>query len=162
MHPALFSLAPALAFALAAAQPLASLAGPVSAKQVGLCDAPGFAHTLAPNAEKLAARAVWLDRALILWPGALQAPGGEQGSYKLYHAADAGIVARPGARISGASGAIGLTLSNQAPPTQAATRFKYLGPGPLLTMTAHDVARMGSLHRQQLVLVRDRLSGRKP
>src|SRR5690606_23638962 len=57
------------------------------------CDMDGFAATLAGTAQApaLPARAHWLDRRLVRWPGMVA-----DGRFRLYHARHGGIVAAPG------------------------------------------------------------------
>ncbi|THC45762.1 alpha-1,6-glucosidase domain-containing protein [Massilia sp. Mn16-1_5] len=115
------------------------------------CDAPGFATTLHAAPTTLEARAVWLDRRLIQWPGMASA-----GRFRLYHSPDGAIVARAGAKVQGAAGAFELVRNTGAVPAAAAQRFKYVGTGPVLAVNDADLAQ---LQREQLVLVREDLDG---
>jgi pullulanase len=105
---------------------------------------------LAAAPAALEARAVWLDRRLVKWPGAQDA-----GIFKLYHSPTGAIVARPNAKVSGAAGA----LPMQRHAATIAARFKYLGDGPTLALDGEAVAQMPALHRQQLVLVQEEADG---
>ncbi|MYM68688.1 DUF3372 domain-containing protein [Pseudoduganella sp. FT55W] len=107
------------------------------------CDA-AFATTLnaAPATD---ARAYWLNRQLIKWPGA-DAGGGV---FKLYYSATAQLRAAPGARVSGADGAIALSRSDDSTPE----RFKFVGNGPVLAVVAADTARVPAALRQQALIV---------
>jgi len=118
------------------------------------CDSPAFQEVLNPSAERFDARAVWLDGRLLRWPGA--AP---DGVYRLYHSPLGAIVARPGARVSGAAGALQLDAAGTPIPPAVATRFKYLAAGPTLAVREADLAQLPALHREQLVLVHESADG---
>jgi pullulanase len=115
------------------------------------CNDPAFQHVLHASSATFDASAVWLDRRLLAWPGAQSGA-----SFRLYHAKDAGIVARPGARVEGADGALALDASAAALPA----RFKWVGAGPVLSVRAQDLARLKDLHRGQLVLVQEAADGK--
>jgi hypothetical protein len=122
------------------------------------CDAPGFARSLqAMPAEQAAAtdaRAIWLSRALLRWPGA------NAGSrFRLYHSRSASLRLVDG-HVSGADGYIALKLSYVAPPEPIATRFRYLGDGPLLQLSSEDQARLPELARGQLLVSEEDSDGR--
>ncbi len=118
------------------------------------CNNEGFQIVLNASSATLDARAVWLDKRLVKWPGA------EAGAtYRLYHSATAAIVAKPGARVEGADGALALDAFAGPVPTAAATRFKWVGAGPVLSLRAADLARVKDLHRGQLVLVQETPDG---
>lgn len=115
------------------------------------CDAPGFATTLHAAPATSEARAVWLDRRLVQWPGMAS-----EGRFRLYHSPLGAIAATPGAQVQGAAGALDLVLHTGAVPTAAAARFKYVGAGPVLALNNADLAQ---LQREQLVLVREDAGG---
>lgn len=103
---------------------------------------------------RLEARAAFLDRRLLRWPGS-----GGSGIFKLYYSPDAGIQALPGRKVEGAAGSLALeAIEGGLPPAQEA-RFRYLGPGPTLSLREADLPRLPDLLRQQLVLVREREGG---
>ncbi|MFN3791352.1 alpha-1,6-glucosidase domain-containing protein [Massilia sp.] len=138
LHYAAFAAA-ALASSAHAAVPLAT------------CDDPGFQQVLHASSASVDASAVWLDRRLLSWPGA------EAGaSFRLYHSNKAAIVAKPGARVEGADGALALDASTAKLPE----RFKWVGAGPVLSVRAQDLARLKDLHRGQLVLVQEAADGK--
>ena len=114
------------------------------------CDDPGFQIVLNASSATLDARAVWLDRRLVQWPGA-DAGGG----YRLYHSARAAIVATPGAKVRGADGALALDRFTGKVPEALAARFKWVDKGPMLSLRAADLKRITDLHRGQLVLVQE-------
>ncbi|MBM3266944.1 MAG: DUF3372 domain-containing protein [Candidatus Sericytochromatia bacterium] len=117
------------------------------------CDAPGFQQILRPAGPRMDARAVWLDRKFLRWPGAAAT-----GRFRL-HYGPGGLQARRGARVSGGAGAIDLAPAQQAPPADLAGRFAYLGAGPLLALHGRDLARVPDLLRMELVLTREAADG---
>jgi pullulanase/glycogen debranching enzyme len=118
------------------------------------CDSRSYQAVLQPAAAGFDARAVWLDRRLIAFPGAAA-----DGVFKLYYAPGASIAAPVGGRVAGSMGALTLGVFKGSVPAPLAERFKWLGAGPVLQVDENDVARMGELHRQQLVLVQEDAQG---
>jgi len=118
------------------------------------CDDPGFQQVLDASHATLDARAVWLDRRLVRWPGATA-----EGRYRLYHAPTGAIVATPGHKVAGAAGSLKLDVATSPTPQAAALRFKWVADGPTLALRTADLARLPALHREQLVLVRERSDG---
>ena len=109
-----------------------------------------------PEASRtLDARAVWLDRQHIRWPGAKP-----QGSFRLLHAEQGQIVAAPGQPARGADFALALRLDTGEAPAAVRERFRWLGAGPTLALSGANFARLSALHRGQLVLVQDDAQGR--
>jgi pullulanase/glycogen debranching enzyme len=108
----------------------------------------GFATTLhaAPASE---ARAYWLNRQLLKWPGA----DGAGGVFKLYFSATAQLRATPGARVAGADGVVALSRFDGALPADIAQRFKFVGNGAVLAVAAADAARVPAALQQQALLV---------
>jgi len=123
------------------------------------CAAPDFQTLLsavpAGASTPVDARAIWLDAGLIRWPGA---PGA--GRYRLHHSAAARLDVRLGAPVSGADGAWPLELQTAVLPPGLATRFRHVGDGATLAITAADRPKLRALLRQQLVLVREDDAGR--
>ncbi len=108
---------------------------------------------LAPAAA-IDARAYWLDRSRIQWPGT------EAGAhFTLYFSGRGAILASTGERVAGADGALGLAVDDHALPAALAERFKFIADGVRLTVRAADLPRLPALHRQQLVLVRENDAG---
>lgn len=139
--------------------PIALLAASLSstayaAIPLATCDSPAFQQVLNASSARLDARAVWLDRQLVRWPGAAS-----DGVYRLYHSPTATISATPGARVTGAAGALALTVSSAPVPQAAAERFKWVASGPTLKVAEADLARLPALHREQLVLVQEQADG---
>jgi pullulanase/glycogen debranching enzyme len=136
---------------------LTCLAASAAQPSLAACDGP-FATTLqaAPANE---ARAYWLNRQWIKWPGAdadanANAAGGV---FKLYYSANALLRATPGSRITGADGALTLTRVDGGVPADLAQRFKFVGDGALLAVA--DTARVPSTLTQQVLLVREAEDG---
>lgn len=117
---------------------------------VDACDRSSFETVLNASQQKPGARAVWLDRRLVKWPGA-----DSRALFKLYYSSVAAISAPVNGKVDGADGALTLDVFDGAVPTAAAARFKYLGAGPVLAVRNVDLARMPHLHRGQLVLVQE-------
>jgi pullulanase len=121
------------------------------------CDSKSYQAVLSASSASFDARAVWLDRRLIAFPGALSQSA--DGLYKLYHSPSASITAPVGGKVAGGAGALALGLFKGSVPAPLAERFKWVGAGPVLQLNEDDVARMGELHRQQLVLVQEDAQG---
>jgi pullulanase/glycogen debranching enzyme len=135
---------------------LASLAhaGAHAAISPEACDSKSFQTVLSPSAASFDARAVWLDRRLIAFPGAAA-----EGVFKLYHSPTGSITAPVGGKVAGSMGALTLGEFKGSVPAPLAERFKWLGAGPVLQVIDADVAKMSELHRQQLVLVQEDAQG---
>ncbi|MTW10864.1 DUF3372 domain-containing protein [Pseudoduganella eburnea] len=149
------ALLPALAAFPAAAAPTTALSAAPTASTpptLASCDAP-FETVLAPT-QGFDARALWLDGRLAKWTG-IQA----EGSFKLYYANAAGISAPLGGAVSGAEGALPMSVATAAPPAALAERFKYTGDGTLLALSDADRARLPALLAKQLVLVQENQDG---
>jgi pullulanase/glycogen debranching enzyme len=121
------------------------------------CDSKAFQIVQHPAAASFDARAVWLDRRLLAWPGAAA-----DGVFKLYHSPSGAITAPVGGKVDGAAGALTLGLFKGSVPAPLAARFKYLGAGRtslMLQLDDDDAANMRELHRGQLVLVQEDAQG---
>lgn len=125
-----------------------------AAEPLAMCDTDGFQTVLQAAPASMESRAVWLNRQLARWPG-VEASG----VFKLYHSPTGGVVAAAGAKAGGAQGALTLEQFKGTLPADAALRFKYVGAGPVLSVSSADLARLPALHRQQLVLVREDANG---
>nr|WP_268889914.1 pullulanase-type alpha-1,6-glucosidase [Luteimonas deserti] len=108
------------------------------------------------DAAPVHARAHWLDRRLIRWPGADTEAGGR---YRLYQARRATLVARPGARVTAYDHVFDTRLHTDALPDALRERFRFVGTGPTLAIDLDD-ATLGALHRGQLLLVHEDDDGR--
>jgi pullulanase/glycogen debranching enzyme len=160
-HGMRLSLGAAMMAALAAqaAEPQAPVqqnaSAPVSAPvhaDLGSCDAPF--QTVLRKSNAFDARAVWLNRQLAKWPGA-----DASAVFKLYHSASGQISATPGAKVSGADGALAMSAYTAAVPADAAQRFKYVGAGAVLAVQVDDQSKLPALLKQQLVLVQENADG---
>ena len=136
---------------------LLGVTGKAQALDIAACDAPGFEQVLQEQSAQapVDARAYWLDRATLQWPGM---HGG--GHYRLYHAPDAGISASPGQPVRGARGHLLLSPHGADLPVATAARFGFIGKGARLSVAAQDLSQVPELLRQQVVLVREDESGR--
>ena len=118
------------------------------------CEADAPPQTLHPVAQAgTEARAYWLDRATLQWPGAERG-----GNFRLYHSAQAALVAEPGAPVRGADGSVALRRAGGALPADLAERFRFIGKGPRLRLPAD--ADVSALLRAQTLLVREDAQGR--
>jgi pullulanase len=122
------------------------------------CDVSGAARTLNASpiqqTEPLAARGIWLNRQLLIWPNV-----GAEGRFKLYRSSRAQIVARPGERVTGADGALRFEVFAGPIPQSETARFKHVAKGVVLKLRDADSAKFRALHREQLVLVSEDSKG---
>jgi len=120
------------------------------------CDAAGTATVIqpAPSTSLQEARAIWLDASRLRWPGV-----GAAGHFRLVHSATGGLVAEPGAVVTGADGALALAIDSDPLPGAVADRFRNVGPGVTLRATA-DRDTLRELHRGQLMVVQEDAEGR--
>ncbi|NYE61545.1 pullulanase/glycogen debranching enzyme [Duganella sp. 1224] len=112
------------------------------------CDGP-FASPL-HAAPAVDARAYWLNRQLIKWPGADAA----RGVFKLYYSSSALLRAAPGARVTGEDGVIALSRFDGELPASVAQRFKFTADGIVFS-----VANAARLMTQQVLLVQEAEDG---
>ncbi len=127
------------------------------------CDQPAFQTVLASAVSDATlnvkntpnARAVWLNRQFLKWPG-IDATG----DFRLYYSARGQIVATPTAAVTGADGAMSADVFAGEVPADVAQRFKYLATGPVLALRADALAGMKARHTQQLVLVKEDADGK--
>ncbi len=127
---------------------LLAAAGHAAELALAACDGP-FQTVLRPAPARTDARAVWLDSQRVRWPGA---PA--DGTFKLYHAAGAGISARVGEKVGGFDGALVL----RAAQSSKVPRFNYVGAGAELIVAASS-DQLRTLQRGQLVLVQEDAAG---
>jgi pullulanase/glycogen debranching enzyme len=118
------------------------------------CDSKSFQVVQSRAAASFDARAVWLDRRLLAWPGAAS-----DGVFKLYHSPGGTIAAPIGGKVGGSAGAWPLDLFRASVPAPLAERFKYLGAGPVLQLGGNGAVDIRELHREQLVLVHEDAQG---
>ncbi len=126
-----------------------------NAQDLAACNSPSY-QTVLQAANAMPARAVWLSRILVQWPGVMPDAGTR---FKLYHSARGRVLARPQQPVSGADGSLPLSVFAGQPSDAAAQRFRYLAPGTRLELKAVGAERLRKLHTQQLVLVKETLAG---
>ena len=118
------------------------------------CDAPAAATVLHVQAgPAVDARAHWLDRRLIQWPGAPV-----DGRFRLYRSATAALRAVPGQVVAGADGHVDLAPVQVKLTATLAERFRFVGDGPRLMLP--EAVDTSALLRDQLLLVREDAAGR--
>ena len=117
------------------------------------CDATATTAVLEPSAA-IDARAHWLDRQWIQWPGV-----SADANFRLYFSARGTIVAAAGSQVLGADGSLELSVARGEAPTALRERFKFVAEGARLVLAPTDRDRLIELHRQQLVLVRESDTG---
>jgi pullulanase len=108
-----------------------------------------------PVQATLDARAAWLNERWIRWPRP-----DSNGRFRLYHSADAQIVHRIGQTVTGADGALELSVFGGAVSLAEPARFSHVGSGIVLQVGEADRARLDALVRGQLVLVHEDSAGR--
>ncbi|KAF1710389.1 alpha-1,6-glucosidase [Pseudoxanthomonas kalamensis DSM 18571] len=140
-----------LAFLLATVSPAAraGLFGPTPD-----CDAADDQRVLsaveAVEDAHVDARAYWMTRGLLKWPGT-----GGAARYRLYYAGAGRIVAANGQRVSGADGFLSLRPRTAPLPDAVAERYRYVGEGVVLEPADADMPRLTKLLTGQLVLVEE-------
>lgn len=147
----------AVAAALMSSGAAAAASTSAASTSAALCDGDAFQTVLFPAAASMAnvdARAAWIDRRTLAWPGART-----DARTRLYHAANASLTAPRGGKVGGADGFLPLAATPAALPE----RLRHLGDGPVFALREADVARIGDgyagLHRQQLLLVSEAADG---
>jgi len=139
---------PALALT-AAASPLPASAAPTLSD----CDVADWQTVLQPSAGPADARAIWLDRQQLQWPG-IEAAAGSR--FRLVHSADGRLVLTKGQAVQGADAGFVLAAMTGAEP---AARFKYLPAGVRLQVAADDAARLPALITGQWMLIHEAADG---
>ncbi|MTV40048.1 alpha-1,6-glucosidase domain-containing protein [Duganella radicis] len=116
-----------------------------------LADCDGAFATTLHAAPAFDARAYWLNRQLIKWPGV----AADGSVFKLYYSSTALMRAAPGARVTGEDGFIKLSPFDGSMPADVAKRFKFVGDGAVFSVA--DAAR---LLTQQVLIVREAEDGK--
>jgi pullulanase/glycogen debranching enzyme len=145
----LLTLAPGLGWAGTAADPLTPV------ERGAFCDPalpPAVLHAAAYIDTR--ARAYWLDRDTLQWPGA----SADGARFRLYRSATAALRAVPGRPVEGADGDLILLEDTRPLAPATAARFGFIGPGPRLRLPPG--AEAAALLRAQLLLVREDRKGR--
>ncbi len=149
----MFDLAAAARCVVAAVLGAAWGAAAASAPTLASCDEAATTHVLEP-AVAIDARAHWLDRQWIQWPGAKS-----DATFRLYFSARGTIVAAAGARVAGDDGSLLLSVPQGDAPEAVRERFKFVAEGARRVLAPADRARLIELHRLQLVLVSESATG---
>ncbi len=110
----------------------------------------GLPSSTAATTTSQAPQAVWLSRQLLQWP---DAPA--NGRFRLYHSASGQLRTPIGEAVTGADGVLPLALRDGPLPAAIANRFKFVQPGAVLSVANAHLSRMGTLHRQQVLLVQE-------
>jgi pullulanase len=122
------------------------------------CNATGYETVLAlavdTAAAKLPARAYWLNRQLLKWPGV-----SDTGRFRIYHAERGQIIVTQGAALKGADGWVSLQPSPSRLDATASARFKHVADGAVLAVNSSDMAKVRTLLKQQLIMVQEDASG---
>lgn len=120
------------------------------------CNVAGYETVLAPaaSATKLPARAHWLSRQQLKWPGVDDA-----GRFRIYHAENGPLIVTHGAAVRGAEGWVSLQPAPSQQDASASARFKHVADGTVLAINKSDVAKVRTLLKQQLILVQEDASG---
>lgn len=115
------------------------------------CDAIDTATVLHPAAEAARdARAYWLDRRLIQWPGVAV-----DGRFHLYASAAAALRAERGHAVHGADGFVALDPAKTGSTPTPVERFRFVADGVRLRVAANEEPRIAELLRGQVLLVRE-------
>ncbi len=139
---------------------LAAFASPVVRAAVphAACDAVDTATVLHAAVEPARdARAYWLDRRLIQWPGVHLAP---KQRFLLYYSADAQLRASVGSRVQGSDLAIPLWTAGDDRQVARMKGFEFLRGGARFELPETAMHRLPALLRGQVLLVREDMRGR--
>jgi pullulanase len=115
------------------------------------CVAPAAADTVVPaNYTDARARAYWLSRDRVQWPGAPAAA-----TYALYQSERGTLGIATGAPVQGADRRIALSRDVAPLPAPIAARFRFVARGARLRLPTAARATIDELWRGQVVLVRE-------
>ncbi|WP_335338589.1 pullulanase-type alpha-1,6-glucosidase [Paucibacter sp. KCTC 42545] len=139
------------------------------AKAEAMCDGP-LMQLLQPQlqtrsglAEPIPARAYWLDRSQLQWPGQGE-PAGSR--FKLYRSAVGALQVRVGEPVQGADEVVALQRSEAPLAQDLAERFKFIAAGPRLSVAVDGLdaqstsAKLAALLQAQVLLVQEDAAGR--
>ena len=138
---------------------LAMLASPVVHAYAphAACDAIDTATVLHPVAEPARdARAYWLDRRLIQWPGVHLAP---KQRFLLYASANAQLRAPVGGRVQGSDRAIVLGPAGDYRQVARIEGFAFIGNGVRFELPENAIPQLPELLRGQVLLVKEDARG---
>ncbi|WP_212680331.1 alpha-1,6-glucosidase domain-containing protein [Undibacterium rivi] len=117
------------------------------------CDSPSHQTILNKTSIQPDARAYWLNRDFIQWPGK-----DPQGTFALYASASGKLRIQKGSPVSDVDLRISTTASTTALPTDIRQRYKFIGEGALLTHSL-SAQTLANLLTQQLILVQENERG---
>lgn len=122
---------------------------PANAPDISLCDRPSHQTLLSKATVPSEARAYWLNRDLIQWPGK-----DEKGTFALYASASGQLRIQKGQAVSGGNLKIKTDIATTAPSAEIRQQYKFIGEGVLLRhqLSAQTLA---NLLRQQLILIQE-------
>ncbi len=125
--------------------------------EIAVCDAASAIEVLHAQAspEATTARAVWLDRAVLYWPGDEVAE-----RYRLHYSARGALVPRIGERLRGADGVIDLQVVHRLRSVEALAELAYLGGGVELAVTGADRDLLDRWYGGQILVTREDARGR--
>ena len=153
----------ALALVLLPATTVPSLAAArqhnVTPASLSDCNGPDFARTLLAVSRDSGlpreARAYWLGRDLLAWPGE---PAG--GRFRLYTSSNGRLQLRD-SRVVGADASVALDLRDPGAIASATReRFRFVSAGARLALPSDAVARVGNLLQGQLLLAHEDSRGK--
>ncbi len=122
------------------------------------CDAIDTATVLHPAAEPARdARAYWLDRRLIQWPGVHLAP---KQRFLLYASANAQLHVPVGGRVQGSDRAIVLQPAGDYRQVARIEGFAFIGNGVRFELPENAMQQLPELLRGQVLLVKEDAQGR--
>ncbi len=136
--------------------PTAHATVPLAPALEASCNAPGFAQVLRPAASAdTDARAYWLDRNTMQWPGKTQ-----RSRYRLHYARVPSLDARRDSPVAGADGAIVLRAATAPVPAELVERFGFVDPGVVLVLPPSALPQLQEVLRGSVVLVEEDAQGR--
>jgi len=133
--------------------------GPGEMSLAQLCDGPPSQLLQAAVQRESQARAYWLDRQRIQWPGEAQVAEAQTPHYKLYASARGRLGLKLGGQVEGADLALALMPDAQPLPAALGERFKFIAPGARLRLADADVAKLPTLLKGQVLLVHENAAG---
>ncbi|RQO62044.1 DUF3372 domain-containing protein [Paucibacter sp. KBW04] len=134
-------------------------AGASATDLAALCDGPPSQLLQAAAQASTEARAYWLDRQRIQWPGEARPNEPQTPRYMLYASSRGQLSLTLGGRVDGAELALALMPDTQPLPAALGERFKFIAPGARLRLADADVAKLPALLKGQVLLVRENASG---
>jgi pullulanase len=121
----------------------------------GDCDVAEPFTVLHTSAGPVDARALWLNRQQLQWPGAALAEGER---LRLHHSATGALLATSGQSVQGAGSSFALQDAS-ASPMPNSDRFRHLAAGPRAALTVSDAVQLAGQLPGQRVLTREAADG---